>query len=499
MSLAILYSRARLGMNAPLVTVEVHLSNGLPCMSIVGLPETAVKESKDRVRGAILNSQFEFPARRITINLAPADLPKEGGRYDLPIALGILAASRQLPADELADYEFAGELALSGELRAVNGILPLSLQAAQAQRTLVIPSGNSAEATLVGDARVVAGRHLLDITAHLCRTQRLELATANKQPPGTLEQPDLADVRGQHHARRALEIAAGGGHSLLLIGPPGTGKSLLASRLPGILPAMTETEALEAATLRSISGLPVNTACWRDRVFRAPHHTASAVALVGGGSSPRPGEISLAHHGVLFLDELPEFDRRVLEVLREPLETGRVMISRAAQQAEFPARFQLVAAMNPCHCGYLGDASGKCRCTSEQVQRYRNRISGPLLDRIDMHVTVPRLTFEEMQGTSGECSAVVHERVTRTRNIQLQRNNTLNSLLTHQQIEDICALSNKDRLLLKNVMEKLQLSARAYHRILKLARTIADMDTAENIQTKHLTEAVNYRQLDRSF
>ena len=405
MSLAIVYSRARLGMDAPLVTVEVHLSNGLPSLSIVGLPETAVKESKDRVRGALLNSCFEFPARRITINLAPADLPKEGGRFDLPIALGILAASGQIPGNELGEYEFAGELALSGELRPVQGILPMTLQTHRAQRTLLVPQDNAAEALLVRDARVLAARHLLQVTAHLTRAQRMEALPAMPLIAGTDTLPDLADVRGQPHARRALEIAASGGHSLLMLGPPGTGKSLLASRLPGILPELTETEALEAAALRSICGLSIDPARWRKRPFRAPHHTASAVALVGGGSSPRPGEISLAHHGVLFLDELPEFDRRVLEVLREPLESGHIMISRAALQAEFPARFQLIAAMNPCHCGWLGDPSGRCRCTSEQIQRYRNRISGPLLDRIDMHVEVPRLSIEAMNGPRGECSA----------------------------------------------------------------------------------------------
>ena len=502
MSLAIVHSRARVGMDAPPVTVEVHLSNGLPSLSIVGLPETAVKESKDRVRSAILNSQFDFPARRITINLAPADLPKEGGRFDLPIALGILAASRQIPGDELDHYEFAGELALSGELRAVQGILPMMLQTHRARRSLIIPTGNIAEALLVADARVFAGEHLLTVTGHLTRTRPLTHATG--APPATspapeIPLPDLADVRGQHHARRALEIAAAGNHNLLFLGPPGTGKSLLAGRLPGILPEMTEAEALETAAITSVSGKPVDTRYWKRRAFRAPHHTASAVALVGGGSSPRPGEISLANNGVLFLDELPEFDRRVLEVLREPLESGHIVISRAAQHAEFPARFQLVAAMNPCSDGWLGDPSGRCHCTSEQVQRYRNRISGPLLDRIDMHVEVPRLSFDEMKGLKGECSAVVRDRVIATRAIQLQRNNTLNSQLTHQQIDEICALKKADQLLLQQALEKLQLSARAYHRILKLARTIADMDNTTSIKTHHLTEAINYRKLDRQW
>jgi len=497
MSLAVIHSRARVGMDAPPVTVEVHLSNGLPSLSIVGLPETAVKESKDRVRSAILNSQFDFPARRITINLAPADLPKEGGRFDLPIALGILAASRQIPGNELELYEFAGELALSGELRAIQGVLPMTLQTHKARRSLIIPTENIAEAMLVKDARVLAGEHLLTVTGHLTHTRQLAQETVATSTTPEIPLPDLADVRGQQHARRALEIAAAGNHNLLFLGPPGTGKSLLANRLPGILPEMTETEAMETAAINSVSGRPVDTRYWKLRAFRAPHHTASAVALVGGGSSPRPGEISLAHNGVLFLDELPEFDRRVLEVLREPLESGRIMISRAAQHTEFPARFQLIAAMNPCKCGYLGDPSGRCHCTSEHVQRYRNRISGPLLDRIDMHVEVPRLSFDEMQGTKGECSSVVRERVSKARNIQLQRNNTLNSQLTHQQIDDVCALNKIDQLLLQQAMEKLQLSARAYHRILKLARTIADMDQSGNIQTKYLTEAINYRKLDR--
>ncbi|MDX2457433.1 MAG: YifB family Mg chelatase-like AAA ATPase [Gammaproteobacteria bacterium] len=497
MSLAIVHSRARVGMDAPPVTVEVHLSNGLPSLSMVGLPETAVKESKDRVRSAILNSQFDFPARRITINLAPADLPKEGGRFDLPIALGILAASSQIPGTELEHYEFAGELALSGELRAIQGILPMTLQTHRAGRSLIIPTENIAEAMLVKDARVLAGEHLLTVTGHFTHTRRLEYETVVTSATPVIPLPDLADVRGQHHARRALEIAAAGNHNLLFLGPPGTGKSLLAGRLPGILPEMTEAEALETAAITSVSGKPVDTRYWKCRAFRAPHHTASAVALVGGGSSPRPGEISLANNGILFLDELPEFDRRVLEVLREPLESGRIMISRAAQQMEFPARFQLIAAMNPCPCGYLGDPSGRCHCNIDQIERYRRKISGPLLDRIDMHVEVPRLSFAEMDGPAGESSAAVHARVTAARDRQTQRSHTLNSQLDSRQLDDFCHLRKADRLLLQQAMERLQLSARAYHRILKVARTIADIAGSLGIERAHISEAINYRKLDR--
>jgi len=499
MSLAVLYSRAGANIDAPLVTVEVHLANGLPSLSIVGLPEAAVKESKDRVRGAILNSQFEFPARRITINLAPADLPKEGGRFDLAIALGILAASGQISNDHLGDYEFIGELALSGELRGVRGIIPVAVQCAQAERTLVIPCDNIAEASHIHNLNTLATDHLLKVCAHL--NQQEKLAPINRPAAETViaDSADLSEVKGQHQAKRALEIAAAGGHSLLFIGPPGTGKTMLASRLPGILPPMTDSEALESASIQSISLSGFDSRQWRQRPFRSPHHTASGVALVGGGSVPRPGEISLAHNGVMFLDELPEFDRRVLEVLREPLETGRVTISRAARQAEFPSRFQLIAAMNPCPCGYLGESSGRCRCTSEQVQRYRGKISGPILDRIDMHVEVPTVPKETLYGNASdaETSQQVRERVVRARQRQLTRNGTPNHQLQTKQLEQVCQLTEKDRALLGQAIDKLGLSARASHRILRVARTIADLADSPQITTRHLSEAINYRQLDR--
>jgi len=500
MSLAIVYSRAQSGIDAPLVTVEVHLSNGLPSLSIVGLPEAAVKESKDRVRGALLNSRFEFPARRITINLAPADLPKEGGRFDLPIAIGVLVASGQLPDTFLQQLEFMGELSLGGELRGTRGVLPASVEVQRSGRALMVPRENANEAALVQGSQVYAVGHLLDVCAHLSGQDKLPLHRVDVKPDATPVSEDLADVRGQHYARRALEVAAAGGHSLLMIGPPGTGKTMLASRLPGILPRMSEDEAMEAAAISSISDQGFNITNWKQRCFRAPHHTASGVALVGGGSHPRPGEISLAHHGVLFLDELPEFDRRVREVLREPLESGRITISRAARQAEFPARFQLVTAMNPCPCGYYGHSNGRCHCTAEQIQRYRNRISGPLLDRIDIHVevpNVPRTLLHNDQAETPETSAVVRERVEQCRQLQHKRNGKRNALLVNREVEQVCKLSNQDAEMLEQAIDKLGLSARAYHRILKVARTIADLAGAKQINTAHLSEAIGYRRLDR--
>jgi magnesium chelatase family protein len=500
MSLALVHSRAQVGVSAPPVTIEVHLGGGLPSMSVVGLPEAAVKESKDRVRAALLNARFEVPPRRITINLAPADLPKEGGRFDLGIALGILAASGQLSREPLDHHEFLGELSLSGQLRPVKGILPAAMHAREAQRTLVVPRANAPEAALVQGARVLGADHLLQVCAQLAGQATLEPEPPPAWASGTPYEQDLADVRGQHHGKRALEIAAAGGHSLLFIGPPGTGKTMLASRLPTILPPMTEEEALEAAAVASISDRGFDYRHWRHRVFRAPHHTASGVALVGGGSQPRPGEISLAHHGVMFLDELPEFDRRVLEVLREPLETGQITISRAARQADFPARFQLVTAMNPCPCGYLGDASGRCHCTSEQVQRYRAKISGPLLDRIDMHVEVPRVPHQVMRAPAAdlESSAQVRERVVVARARQLARAGRINATLRAREVERDCALSEQDHQLLEQAVDRLGLSARAYHRILRLARTIADLGGHERIATAHVTEALSYRRLDRA-
>jgi magnesium chelatase family protein len=499
MSLAIVYSRAQVGVDAPLVSVEVHLSNGLPGLSIVGLPETAVKESKDRVRGAILNSRFEFPSRRITINLAPADLPKEGGRFDLPIALGILAASGQIPSEPLARYEFLGELALSGELRPVRGALPAAMACKDARRALLAPLGNANEAKLVSSLTVYGAQHLLDVCAHIRSGHTLHPYETDQYAAESRCREDLREVRGQPHAKRALTVAAAGSHNLLLIGPPGTGKTMLASRLPGILPPMQEQEALETAAVASVSNQGLDLAHWGARPFRAPHHTASGVALVGGGSQPRPGEVSLSHNGVLFLDELPEFDRRVLEVLREPLESGHITISRAARQADFPARFQLLAAMNPCPCGYLGDGDRPCSCSPEQIRRYRARVSGPLLDRIDLQVEVPRLPHALLRGeTSEESSATVREQVYRARTRQIDRAGKPNALITTRDIERHCSLSEKDYQLLEQAMERLRLSPRAYHRILKVARTIADLADSDGITTPHLTEAIGYRALDRA-
>lgn len=498
MSLALVHSRARAGVHAPPVQVEVHLSGGLPSTQIVGLPEAAVRESRDRVRAALLCAQFEYPARRITINLAPADLPKDGGRFDLPIALGILAASGQIDRTALAAHEFIGELALTGELRAVDGALPAAIAAAHAQRTLVVPEGNAAEAGLAQHAQVHVARTLLEVCAGVSGAKALPVAVVPLADP--LPQADLFDVRGQQQARRALEIAAAGGHHLLMLGSPGCGKTLLASRLPGILPDASEAEALESAAIASLSGRGFDPARWRQRPFRSPHHTASAVALVGGGSFPRPGEISLAHNGVLFLDELPEWNRHALEVLREPLESGTVTVSRAARSLEFPARFQLVAAMNPCPCGWAGDSSGRCRCPLEAIRRYRARISGPLLDRIDLHLQVTRLPPSELRGDAapGEDSATVRARVMQARGRQLRRAGKANAHLGQAETQRDCTLQPADHDLLEHAMERLQLSARSMHRILRVARTIADLAAAAEIQRPHLTEAIGYRQLDRA-
>lgn len=499
MTLAVIYSRASSGIHAPLVTVETHISKGMPGFYIVGLPEAAVRESRDRVRSALLNSEFEFPVRHITVNLAPADLPKEGGRFDLPIALGILVASGQVPHEKLVEYELTGELALSGKLRAVRGVLPVVLAAHQAGRRLIVPTGNAEEAALVKGATVFSAGHLLEVCAHL-KEERALPRCQYVVSPSPKESLSLADVRGQPHAKRALEIAAAGKHSILFIGPPGTGKTMLASRLPSILPGLNDQQALEAAAIASVSSSGFNPAKWQSLPFRAPHHSTSSVALVGGGRPPRPGEISLAHHGVLFLDELPEFSRRVLESLREPLESGQITISRAAYQAHFPAQFQLVAAMNPCPCGFAGSPKKDCRCTREQIQRYIGKLSGPLLDRIDMQVEVPSLPPHILAAAvdKQEESVVLKEKIVQARDRQLERQKKCNQELTVGELSLYCSLAGEAQRLLNQVMQRFNLSARSYHRIIKVARTIADLSVETAIREEHISEALTFRCFDKA-
>ncbi|HYF59651.1 MAG TPA: YifB family Mg chelatase-like AAA ATPase [Burkholderiaceae bacterium] len=499
MTVATVASRALAGIDAPEVSVEVHLGPGLPSFHIVGLPDTEVREARDRVRAALNHAHFEFPARRITVNLAPAELPKDSSRFDLPIALGILAASGQLSAQGLPGQEFAGELSLTGELRAVRGALAMALAARAAGRSFVLPEGNAPQAALAQGARILPARTLLEVVAHLAGEARLapysgELRTS------TASYPDFSEVKGQQQVKRALEVAAAGSHSVLMVGPPGTGKSMLAARFPGILPALSEAEALEIAAIHSVSAHGFEALRWGERPYRAPHHSASAAALVGGGALPRPGEISLAHHGVLFLDELPEFDRDVLEALREPLECGRVSIARAARQAQFPARFQLVAAMNPCPCGHCGDRSGRCRCTPERIARYRGRISGPLADRIDIKLEVPPPREAELLAPiCAESSVAVRARVEDARRAQLERQAKPNALLGTREIDRYCATDREGDQLLRHALARLLLSARAYHRVLRVARSIADLAGKATIAAEHVAEAIQYRRLDATF
>ncbi|MHA3097551.1 YifB family Mg chelatase-like AAA ATPase [Acinetobacter brisouii] len=491
MSFAKIYTRGVLGLHAPLIEVEVHVSQGLPSLTIVGLAEAAVRESKDRVRSAIINSGFQFPTKRLTINLAPADLPKDGSRLDLPIALGILIASGQIPDQKITDYELIGELALDGQLRAVSSTLSIALACQKAHHKLLLPTDNAHEAAQLQQLDVYAASSLQQVCQHFLEQQPIQVTHPSQNLATSPQLLDLADIKGQLRPRRALEIAAAGGHSILFRGPPGTGKTLLASRLPGILPALDQEDSLTVASIYSVANQSYQ---FGQRPFRAPHHTASAIALVGGGSQPKPGEITLAHLGVLFLDELPEFDRKVLEVLRQPLESQEIVISRAARQMTFPAQFQLVAAMNPCPCGYAFNQDSRCQCSAEAIKRYQNRISGPLLDRIDLHIDVPPLSAQDLQTQlPSETSTTVRARVLAAYQFQLSRQGFSNQQLSPQQLEQYAVLSSDSQKMLALAQQRLNLSARAYHRVLRVARSIADLAQSESISTAHLSEALSYR------